>query len=190
LLLLLPISLGWKSAIRIDYSSNLENELQNFLARNHFVVVASDEMFPGKAFTATRAACRMLLTGVSYRGWERDSIHGRATATEQVFIVYHGKVYAEQPTWLTAADFLWYKVLSELGLKVRRTPVIAVIAAKSCAAERLPWHELGSAGATGGAKYAQALSNCTRIFGTKCRYRGASAAEPGTERPSIGAIPI
>jgi hypothetical protein len=156
LLLLLALSLGWKSAIRIDYSSNLENNVLSFLARNHFVVVVSDEMFPGrKAFGATRAACRMLLTEVSYGGWERDSIHGRATAMEQVFIVFGGKVYAEQPTWLTAVDFLWYKVRSELGFKVRRSPIIAVIATRSCAAERLPWHELGSAGAAGGAKYAQ-----------------------------------
>jgi hypothetical protein len=157
LLALLLLSLGWKSAIRIDYSSTLQNDILSFLSRNRFVVVVSEGMFPGsQAFTATRGACRMVLTGISYRGWERDSIHGRATAMEEVFIVFGGKIYAEQPTWLTAIDFLSYKVLSELGFKVRRAPVIAVIATKNCAAELLPWHELGSAATTGGAKYAQA----------------------------------
>jgi hypothetical protein len=109
----------------------------------------------------------MLLTEVSYRGWERDSIYGRATAVEQVFIVFGGKVYAEQPTWLTAADFLWYKVLGELGLNVRRTPVIAVIATKSCAAERLPWQELGSAEVTGGAKYRNAMEWSPTLYGAQ-----------------------
>jgi hypothetical protein len=156
LVLLLLVSLVWKSAIRIDYSSSFENSVSTFLARNHFIVVVSEEMFPGKlVFRASRAACRMLLTQVSPRGWERDSIYNSATAAEQVFIVFGGKIYAEQPMWLTAADFLWYKFRIELGLKVRPTPVIAVIAAKSCAAERLPWHELGSGGAPGGAKHVQ-----------------------------------
>jgi hypothetical protein len=84
----------------------------------------------------------MLLTEVSPRGWERDSLYNRATAADQVFIIFGGKVYAEQPRWLTAADFLWYKLRSELGLKARPTPVIAVIAEKRCAAEHLPWLDL------------------------------------------------
>jgi hypothetical protein len=87
----------------------------------------------------------MLVTEISHRGWERDAINSRATVVEQVFIVFGGKIYAEQPTWRTASDFLWYKLLSELGLKVRPTPLLAVIATKSCDAERLPWYELASA---------------------------------------------
>jgi hypothetical protein len=147
LLLLLLISLAWKSAIRIDYSSNLEEKIRSFLVRNHFIVTVSEEMIRDhRTFQASRAACRMLITEISSRGWERDSISSRATVVEQVFIVFGGKIYAEQPTWLTASDFLWYKLLSELGLKVRPTPLIAVIATKSCNAERLPWYELGSAG--------------------------------------------
>jgi hypothetical protein len=144
--LLLLISLGWKSAIRIDYSSNLEDKIRSFLVRNHFIVTVSEEMIRDhRTFRARKAACQMLVTEISHRGWERDAIDRRATVVEQVFIVFGGKIYAEQPTWLTVSDFLWYKLLSELGLKVRPTPLLAVIAAKSCDAERLPWYELASA---------------------------------------------
>ena len=87
----------------------------------------------------------MLVTEISPRGWERDIINSRATGADQVFIVFGGKIYAEQPTWLTASDFLRYKLLSELGSNVRPTPVIAVMATKNCAAEQLPWYELSSA---------------------------------------------
>jgi hypothetical protein len=147
LLLLLALSLAWKSAIRIDYSSNLEQKVLSFLVRNHFVVAVSEEMIRDhRTFRATRASCQMLITPISHRGWERDTIDSRATVADQVFIVFGGKIYAEQPTWLTASDFLWYKLLSELGLKIRPTPVIAVIATKTCDAERLPWYELASAG--------------------------------------------
>jgi hypothetical protein len=146
LLLLLLISLGWKSAIRIDYSSNLEDKIRSFLVRNHFVVTVSEEVIRDhRTFRASKAACQMLVTEISHRGWERDAIHRRASVLEQVFIVFGGKIYAEQPTWLTASDFLWYKLLSELGLKVRPTPLLAVIATKNCDAERLPWYELASA---------------------------------------------
>jgi hypothetical protein len=144
--LLLLISLGWKSAIRIDYSSNLEDKIRSFLVRNHFFVTVSEEMIRDhRTFRATKAACQMLVTEISHRGWERDAIKKRASVLEQVFIVFGGKIYAEQPTWLTASDFLWYKLLSELGLKVRPTPLLAVIATKNCDAERLPWYELASA---------------------------------------------
>jgi hypothetical protein len=144
--LLLLISLGWKSAIRIDYSSNLEDKIRSFLARNHFFVTVSEELIRDhRTFRASKPACQMLVTEISHRGWERDAINSRATVVEQVFIVFGGKIYAEQPTWRTASDFLWYKLLSELGLKVRPTPLLAVIATKSCDAERLPWYELASA---------------------------------------------
>jgi hypothetical protein len=146
LLLLLLLSLGWKSVIQIDYSNNFEDKMRSFFIRNHFMVTVSEELIKDhRTFRATKAACLMLVTGVSHRGWERDLMNKVATAREQVFIVFAGKIYAEQPTWLTVLDFLWYKVLSELGFKVFPTPVIAVIATKSCDAERLPWYELSSA---------------------------------------------
>jgi hypothetical protein len=145
-LLLIVTSLGWKSAVRIDYSSNLEDKIRSFFIRNHFAVTVSEELIRDhRTFRATKAACLMLVTGISHRGWERDLMNKVATGREQVFIVFGGKIYAEQPTWLTAFDFLWYKVLSELGFKVFPTPVLAVIATRSCDAERLPWDELSSA---------------------------------------------
>jgi hypothetical protein len=146
LVLLLVLSLGWKSAVRIDYSSNLEDKIRDFLVRNHFLVTVSEEIIRDhRTFRASKAACQILVTEISHRGWERDAMNSRATAMDQVFIVFGGKIYTEQPTWLTASDFLWYKLLGELGLKVRSTPVLAVVATKSCDAERLPWYELASA---------------------------------------------
>jgi hypothetical protein len=139
-------SVSLEVAIRRDYSSNLEEKVFSFLVRNGFIVTVSEEMIRDKrTFRATKAVCRMLVTPISHRGWERDIINSRATGADQVFIVFGGKIYAEQPTWLTASDFVRYKLLSELGSNVRPTPVIAVLAAKNCAAEQLPWYELSSA---------------------------------------------
>ena len=147
-LLLLVVSLAWKSAIHIDYSSDLEENVFRFLVRNDFLVTVSEEMIRDKrTFRATNGACRMLVTPISSRGWERPTIEERTTKLDQAFIVFGGRIYTEQPIWLTAADFLWYKILSELGsTRVRPTPILAVIANKNCDAERLPWYELSSAG--------------------------------------------
>jgi hypothetical protein len=149
LLLLLPLTLGWKSALRLDYSNDFPEKVTEFLVRNHFTVVVTEEVIrQRKTFRASKGACRMLVTETSYRGGERDMINGRATAADNVFIVFGGKIYAEQPTWLTASNFLWYKLLSELGFKVHFIPVIAVIATRNCDAELLPWYEISSAGSS------------------------------------------
>lgn len=144
LLLLLPISLGWKSALHIDYSTDFDDRIRQFLARNYFT--ESEEVMRDKrTFRASRGVCRMLVTAISARGWERDFVKSRETEVQQVFFIFAGKVYAEPPAWLATFDFLRYKILLELGLKVRPSPVLSVIAAKSCDAERLPWYEIGLA---------------------------------------------
>jgi hypothetical protein len=151
LLPVLLISLGWKSVLNIDYTTNVDDRILKFLRENYFIVVISDEMIQNKAtFRASRAKCQMLVTAISPRAWERDSIHSRAKETEQVFFVFRGKVYAEPPISQTTFDFLRYKILLELGLKVRPNVVLAIIATKTCDAETLPWHQIEATQAENG----------------------------------------
>jgi hypothetical protein len=148
-LLLLALTLGWKLAVRPSDSGELkekeaQRKIAEFLVRQHFTVAVSDKMVEGQpAIRATAGTCRMLVAKSPANGWDRDQIHRHATAADQVFVVFAGRIYAEQPTWLTVPDFLWARFRRELGLKAQPTPVLAVIASTSCAAERLPWNELG-----------------------------------------------
>jgi len=75
-------------------------------------------------------------------GWDRDLLRQHTTPNDRVFVVFRGKVYDEQPTWLTVPDYLWSRVQRELGINRQPTPVFAVISPVGCQAERLPWHEL------------------------------------------------
>ena len=85
----------------------------------------------------------MLIVEISPDGSERDEIHDFAAATaERVFIVFRGRVYAEQPVLLTLANNLWSRFLGKLRLARHITPVLAVIAAESCAVQQLPWNLL------------------------------------------------
>ena len=175
LLLLLPISLGWKSALHIDYSTGFDDRIRQFLARNYFIVSESEEVMQNKrTFRASRGACRMLVTAISARGWERDFLKNRETEVQQVFFIFAGKVYAEPPAWPATFDYLRYKILLELGLKVRPSPVLSVIAAKSCDVERLPWYEIGLAEAARSAKHVLGFDNALGVF----PLRGVQLAMP------------
>jgi hypothetical protein len=142
-ILLLPLSLGWKLAAHQDYTDDLTGKVTTFLTRYDFNVVVHEIKMPGMPYIlATRGGCRMLVAKPSYRGSDIDMIRTSALPTDRVFVVFGGKVYTDQPTWLTVPDYLWSKLLRELGFKPNPTSLIAVTAGKSCDAERLPWSEL------------------------------------------------
>ena len=89
----------------------------------------------------------MLIMKVSVDGWQRDLIRNRAQVTDRVLFIFRGKIYTDQPVWLTAAVGWWSKQLQKVGLLRNVPPVIAVIAPRLCNAERLPWDELHERGA-------------------------------------------
>ena len=150
LILLLPITLGLKLAARpgVNLSELNDKQVQfrvaEFLFRQHFTVVSSEKIEEGRPIIqASAGACRMVVAKSPAIGSDRDVIRRLATATDRVFAVYRGKVYADQPTWLTVSDYLWARLQRELGLNAQATPVLAVIAGLNCGAEQLSWNELG-----------------------------------------------
>jgi hypothetical protein len=150
LVLLLLATLGWKLSVRpADLAEIQEQEkaaqhrIADFLVRHNFVVAASERMHEGRpTIRASAGECRLLIARSPALAWDRDVIRRQATASDRVFIVFRGRVYAEQPTWLTVTDKLWSRVRRELGFGGQETPVFAVIATASCNAERLPWDQI------------------------------------------------
>jgi hypothetical protein len=149
--LLLPLTLLWKVALRPGDSAEaagrektIQRNIAEFLIRQHFVVSLADKMGEGEpSIRASAGGCRLLVAKSPALGWDRDVIRRFATADDRVFVVYRGKVYGEQPTFLTVSDNLWARFLRELGFGGQAAPVLAVIATTTCEAERLPWNELG-----------------------------------------------
>ena len=88
---------------------------------------------------ATAGGCRMLIAKSPAIGSDRDVLRRYAEAADQIFVVFRGRVYADQPDWLTVSDFLWARFRRELGLEARAAPVLAVIAGANCGADRLSW---------------------------------------------------
>ena len=147
--LLLPLTIVWKlTATPYTSSLELKDKLVEFLVHHKFEVVVLEEWIDSMpVISASTGRCRMFLMKVSADGWQRDLIRDRAQATDRVFFIFRGKVYPDQPIWLTAVAHLWSRGLRELGLRSHITPVIAVIAPELCSAERLPWDELHERGA-------------------------------------------
>jgi hypothetical protein len=146
--LLLPLTLGWKLAVRPTNLGDLpdrhvQQQVTMFLAKQRFSVLAADKVEEGQPMLrATSGTCRLLAAKSPAMGWDRDLIRRHSAQDDDVFTVFRGRIYSEQPTWLTVPNFLWARFRRELGLRVSAEPVLAIVATKICGAERLPWAEL------------------------------------------------
>jgi hypothetical protein len=147
IVLALLLTLGSKLIVRPDKSAPSATDVQqtvaDFLVRQHFTVVLTNRPGEGQPMLrASAGACRVLVANANPMAWDRDVIGRNATSADRSFVVFRGKVYSEQPTWLTVPDFLWSRFWRELGLRAHAAPLLAVIATTSCNAERLPWDAL------------------------------------------------
>jgi hypothetical protein len=145
LLVLLSLSLGWKVFARAapdeqPTDRDMQVRVAEFLIRQHFSVSIAERAEEGKpAITASSGTCRLLVIRSPALGWDRDLIRRYANAEDQVFIVFRGRIYADQPTFRTVLNALSSRFLRELGFKMRPSPVLAVVARRACEADRLPW---------------------------------------------------
>ena len=151
LLLFLSLTLAWKVIARATpheqpTDRNIQVRLAEFLVRQHFSVSILERAEEGKpAITASSGSCRILVIRSPALGWDRDLVRRYADAEDQVFVVFRGRIYSDQPTFRTVGDALWSRFQRELGFTAWPSPVFAVVARKSCEADRLPWDEFGSA---------------------------------------------
>ena len=144
MLLVLPVSLGWKLAAGAETPQQMTERMVAFLKRNQFEVVVTDKMnwnaFP--LMHASAGPCRLVVAEESADGWNSEIIRDFARSMDHLFIVYRGSIYPQRPGWLTLTHYWWSKYLHKMGLGGHEMPVIAVAQTASCSAERLPWAEL------------------------------------------------
>jgi hypothetical protein len=137
--LLLPLTLACKvSVVAHDDPNELASEIIQFLSHQAFDVVLT-ELDSMPVVQATSDSCRILIAQVEPDGSSQDLVRGLATTGDRVFIIFRGRVYAQQPVLLTVTNTLWSRSLRKLGLMRRITPVIAAVANASCNIEELPW---------------------------------------------------
>jgi hypothetical protein len=137
----------WKFATGPDQSPDLKEDLVAFLMRHQFeVAVLKERNYNMPIIRAISNDCRMEVVRAAPDGWDSDLLRGRGAAADHAFTIVRGRVYVDQPTWLTATYDVFSRLLRRLGLVSHTGPVLRVIAQRSCNAELLPWHELYEAG--------------------------------------------
>ena len=139
----LLLAIAWKIAIRPEERGHLEEDLIKFFERNQFKVVVTDELVNYMPIIrATSASCQLQIARLTPDGSNRDLIRHFAAGLDRSFVVFAGKVYAQQPKPLTVLHYLWSRLLREVGFIEHISPVVSVAMNSSCDAERLPWGEL------------------------------------------------
>jgi hypothetical protein len=147
LILALPLTLGLKLVVRPDRNvaseADVQQKVAEFLRRQHFAVALSDRTAEGQyMLSASAGPCRVLVAKSDPMAWDSAAIRRNATDGDRFFVVFRGRTYEDQPTWLTVPYFLWSRLERELGMRAQAAPLLSVIATANCGAERLPWDEL------------------------------------------------
>jgi hypothetical protein len=152
LLVFLSLSLGWKVVARATREEppsdrSIQVRVAEFLVRQHFSISMLEHAEEGKPIvTANSGSCRILVMKSPALGWDRDLVRRYASAEDQIFVVFRGRVYSDQPPFRTVLDTIWSRFQMELGFPASPSPVFAVVARTGCEADRLPWDKFDPSG--------------------------------------------
>ena len=142
---LLALTLGIKITNRPEDFADLQSHVVGFLEAQRFRVVETDESQNGMAvLRANNEECRLIIIKASSLGWNRDMIQQVVGDGDEVFTVFDGKVYSDQPGLRSSISFQLSKALRQLGLTRHTTYVLSVIAGAVCHARSLPWEKLSA----------------------------------------------
>lgn len=141
LILMLPLTIAWKVAVKADDPADIQNAIVEFLTVQNFSVRISDDgMEYMGIIQATSPSCELRVVRISPLGHEAELVRRVTAAGDRTFYLFRGRIYQEQPVRVTVMNYLWYRFLQELGVARRVPPVLAVMS--SCDAEHLPWSTL------------------------------------------------
>jgi hypothetical protein len=142
LIILLSLTLGWKVAAVKPTRMGSKIDIAAFLSRHGFRITEQIVITGLPVVAAAAGACRLKIVEVSPDGWTRDIVRYHIAPSERQFVLFRGRIYTEQPTWLTISYYWWTRSLRQIGLGILDVPVFVVSSTASCDAERLPWNEL------------------------------------------------
>ncbi|MGU3494716.1 hypothetical protein ACLBXM_11795 [Xanthobacteraceae bacterium A53D] len=89
-------------------------------------------------------ACKMRVAVMAPQGWHSGVVRDLAKPEDDMFFVYKGGIYEDQPIWRTRMDLYSTLVLRRFGADPALHPVLGVIADPSCKARALPWGDVGT----------------------------------------------
>jgi hypothetical protein len=145
---MLAATLSWKVAtveqgFAIDQASvPIERQhIIDWLRRDRFSV----EVPPDNGIatvSAHRNGCDMTIIAVDPRGFHRQLVATMRPARADLFFVYKGNIYPEQPVPITLLAHHFWARSRDLGIRLPRYLVLGVIST-GCREQEISWAELG-----------------------------------------------
>jgi hypothetical protein len=140
---LIVFTVGWKIEKVPEPIDEIKQNIVQFLKENGFAVRVNEQILNYMPIIeGSKNACRLSVAKLTNDASNRELIKSQFSDVDHLFVVFEGRVYQEQPVFLTVVSYLESRFLRELGLRRHITPVLAVGETSSCAAELLPWSDL------------------------------------------------
>lgn len=138
----LPLTLGWKWVATSPDPENIRSTIVGFLADHQFTIAPEREFVLNIPIVRASAGdCRILVGNVSPYGVDKEVAEHLGGASDRRLFVFGGKTYDRQPIVQTTLNYLWSKLLLDLGV-ISTIPPVLVAISSSCAAEEPPWNSL------------------------------------------------
>lgn len=147
----LKIALSRQEAER--HPAPLAAEMADFLKRQGFTLTGTDTNLDLVLIHARRPpGCVLTLALMAPQGWHGGVVRSLVEPGEELFFVFDGVTYAEQPVLRSRFRLYWTLLLRRLGLEAPLHPLFGVVARPACSGRELPWQDVSrvSADAAGG----------------------------------------
>lgn len=116
-----------------------------FLERRGFSILGRHQNLDLTLMGAQKAAdCRMILASMAPQGWHGGAVRQMAGDGDELFFVFDGAVFREQPATQARLQLYLSLFLRRLGFSAPYYPLLGVIADPACHADAYPWAELAS----------------------------------------------
>lgn len=124
-----------------------EGAVERVLERQGFVIGKPQAGTEPQLVPAVRGTCALRFTDISALGWHRDVLAQLTKPDEILYFVVGGRIFDEQPRWRTFAKYVTHRAAAYSGLNVGApTPVLGVLAARTCGRGAVDWQAIASAG--------------------------------------------
>jgi hypothetical protein len=140
LALLIPATLGLKVVTSPDEPTPFADRVTSFIEMEGFSIASNETIVFNNVIVAVRKECRILFAPVS------DTLSDELIKTivdqaDRIVFIFRGKIYDQIPNWTTAADRVFSRIATRLGLH-RPSPTIRVAASPQCEIGKIPWDKL------------------------------------------------
>jgi hypothetical protein len=116
------------------------DQVTTFLEMEGFSIVSNDIVVGNNVVVAVKNECRILFAPVSDH-LSNELIKTMIAKPDRIVFIFGGKVYDKIPNWTTAADRIFSRIITRLGL-YRPSPMIKVAFSPQCDIGRLRWDKL------------------------------------------------